>query len=58
MDWKKLGQVWHSFHLTFVIVADVLTLLNLPRIPGISKLAAAAEIGYSVFVLLCFRKMK
>jgi hypothetical protein len=44
--------------LLFVIVADALTLLNFPSILGIPELAAAAEIGYSVFVLLYLRKMK
>ncbi len=35
----------------FVIVADSLTLLNLPSIPGIPKFAGFGEIPYSVLVL-------
>jgi hypothetical protein len=54
-----VGKSWGWFGtvstLLFVIVADALTLLNFPSIP---KLAAAAEIGYRVFVLLYLRKMK
>jgi uncharacterized membrane protein (DUF2068 family) len=36
----------------FVIVVDAFTILNLPSIPGIPKLAASAEIVYSLGVLL------
>jgi uncharacterized membrane protein (DUF2068 family) len=51
-----LGKSW-GWHGTiavslFVIVADALTLLNLPSIPGIPKFAGAAEIAYSLLVLL------
>jgi hypothetical protein len=57
-----VGKSWGWFGtvstLLFVIVADALTLLNFPSVPGIPKLAAAAEIGYRVFVLLYLRKMK
>jgi hypothetical protein len=35
-----------------VTVADALTPINLPSIPGIPKFAAVAEISYSVIVLL------
>jgi hypothetical protein len=35
----------------FVIVADSLTLLDLPSIPGIPKFAGLGEITYSVLVL-------
>ena len=48
-SWGWNGTVAVSL---FVIVADSLTLLNLPSIPGIPKLAAAAEIVYSLIVLL------
>ena len=48
-SWGWNGTVAVSI---FVIVADALTLLNLPSIPGIPKLAAAAEIVYSLMVLL------
>ena len=48
-SWGWNGTVAVSL---FVIVADALTLLNLPSIPGIPKLAAAAEIVYSLIVLL------
>jgi uncharacterized membrane protein (DUF2068 family) len=48
-SWGWNGTVAVSI---FVIVADALTLLNLPSIPGIPKLAAAAEIIYSLMVLL------
>jgi uncharacterized membrane protein (DUF2068 family) len=48
-SWGWNGTVTVSI---FVIVADALTLLNLPSIPGIPKLAAAAEIVYSLMVLL------
>jgi len=54
-SWGWFGTV---FTLLFVIVADALTLLNLPSIPGIPKLAATAEIGYRVIVLFYLRKMK
>ena len=48
-SWGWNGTVAVSI---FVIVADALTLLNLPSIPGIPKFAAAAEIVYSLMVLL------
>jgi uncharacterized membrane protein (DUF2068 family) len=48
-SWGWNGTVAVS---VFVIVADALTLLNLPSIPGIPKVAAATEIGYSLMVLL------
>jgi hypothetical protein len=38
--------------LVFVIVADSLTLLNLPSVPGIPKFAGFGEITYSVLVTL------
>ena len=36
----------------FVVVADALTLLSLPSIPGIPRFAAAPEIIYSLSMLL------
>lgn len=36
----------------FVILADAFTILNLPSIPGIPKLAALAEVVYGLVVLL------
>ena len=48
-SWGWIGTVAVS---AFVIVADALTLLNLPSIPGIPRFAAAAEIIYSLMVLL------
>ena len=48
-NWGWNGTVAVS---TFVLVADTLALLNLPSIPGIPKLAAAAEIIYSLMVLI------
>ena len=47
--WGWLGSVAVSI---FVIVADSLTLLDLPSIPGIPKFAGAGEIVYSLGVLL------
>ncbi len=48
-NWGWYGTVAVS---AFVIVADALTLLNLPSIPGIPKFAGAAEIAYSLLLLL------
>jgi len=48
-SWGWFGTV---STLLFVAIADALTLLNLPSISGIPKFAAAAEIVYSVIVLL------
>ena len=36
----------------FVIVADTLTLLDLPSVPGIPKFAGFVEIAYSVVIVL------
>jgi uncharacterized membrane protein (DUF2068 family) len=47
--WGWAGTVGVS---VFVIVADAFAILNLPSIPGIPKLAASAEIVYSLVVLL------
>jgi hypothetical protein len=48
-SWGWIGTIAVSI---FVGVADALTLLNLPSIPGIPRLAAAAEIMYSLIILL------
>jgi hypothetical protein len=48
---KKTGWVGTIAVSIFVSVADALTLLNLPSIPGIPKFAAPTEIIYSVFVV-------
>lgn len=48
---KKAGWLGTIVVSVFVSVADVLTLMGLPSIPGIPKLAAPTEITYSVFVL-------
>ena len=52
--WLGRSWGWNSTIAVsiFVIVADALTLLNLPSIPGIPKLAAATEIVYSLMILL------
>ena len=52
--WRGKSWGWHSTVAVaiFVIAADALTLLNLPSIPGIPRMAAAAEIGYNLAVLL------
>ncbi len=47
--WGWVGTVAVSL---FVTAADALTLLGLPSIPGIPKLAGVAEILYSLMVLL------
>jgi hypothetical protein len=49
---KRGGWVGTAAILLFVIVADSLTLLDLPSIPGIPKFAGYGEITYSVFVLI------
>ncbi len=47
--WGWVGTVAVS---AFVIVADALTVLNLPSIPGIPVFAAPTEIIYGLLVLL------
>ncbi len=49
---KKLGWVGTIAVSLFVIVADSLTLLNLPSIPGIPKFAGFGEITYSILVIV------
>jgi hypothetical protein len=48
---KKLGWFGTVAVSLFVIVADALTLLDLPSIPGIPKFAGLTEIAYSVLVV-------
>jgi hypothetical protein len=48
---KKIGWSGTIVVSVFVSVADVLTLIGLPSIPGIPKFAAPTEIVYSVFVV-------
>jgi hypothetical protein len=48
-SWGWIGTVAVSI---FVIVADSLTLLDLPSIPGIPKFAAVTEIAYSLVLVL------
>lgn len=49
---KKWGWVGTVAVSLFVIVADSLTLLDLPSIPGIPKFPALTEIVYSLLVVL------
>ena len=51
--WFRRSWGWNGTVVisAFVIVADLLTVFNLPSIPGIPKLAAAGEIGYSLLIL-------
>ena len=46
------GRVGTAAILLFVIIADSLTLLDLPSVPGIPKFAGYGEITYSVILLL------
>ena len=48
---KKIGWTGTIVILVFVTIADCLTLLNLPSIPGIPKIAAPTEITYSIIVI-------
>ncbi len=47
--WSWVGTVAVAL---FVITADTLTLLDLPSIPGIPKMAGFGEITYSILILL------
>ena len=49
---KRGGWVGTFAVSVFVIVADSLTLLDLPSIPGIPKIAGYGEITYSILVTL------
>jgi hypothetical protein len=51
LDGKKWGLLGTIGVSTFVVVADSLTVLDLPSVPGIPKLAAALEITYSLLVI-------
>jgi hypothetical protein len=48
-SWGWMGTVAVAL---FVIVADSLTLLDLPSVPGIPKFAGFGEITYSVIIIL------
>jgi hypothetical protein len=48
---KRVGWIGTIAVSFFVIVADLLTLLDLPSIPGIPKSAGAIEIIYSTIVI-------
>jgi hypothetical protein len=49
---NKGGWIGTVVALLFVVVADSLTLLDLPSIPGIPKAAGVIEITYSLIVVL------
>jgi hypothetical protein len=49
---KRLGWISTVAVAAFVIIADALTLLDLPSIPRIPKFAGYGEITYSLLVLL------
>ena len=53
---KRAGWVGTFAILTFVVVADLLTLLDLPSIPGIPKFAGYGEITYSIIIILYLLK--
>jgi len=55
---KKVGWIGTVAVSLFVILADGLTLLNLPSIPGIPKVPAVTEILYSLFVVLYLLQTK
>lgn len=48
---KKAGWIGTVAVSLFVIAADALAVLDLPRIPGIPKSAAVTEIAYSLLVI-------
>jgi hypothetical protein len=48
---KKAGWIGTVAVSLFVTVADTLTLLDLPSIPGIPKFAGFTEIGYSLLII-------
>lgn len=49
---KRAGWTGTVAVSLFVIIADALTLLDLPSIPGIPKLPALAEIAYSILIMV------
>lgn len=53
---KLVGYVGTIAVSAFVIIADSLTLLDLPSVPGIPKGPAAAEIIYSLIVIVYLLK--
>lgn len=57
---KWVGWVGTIAISVFVIVADTLTVLRLPSIPGIPLFAAPTEIGYSLIILvyLCLKPVR
>jgi len=52
--WMQKGWGWVGTIgvALFVIVADTLTLLDLPSVPGIPKFAGFGEIAYSAVIIL------
>ena len=48
---KRWGWIGTIAVLVFVIVADSLTLLDMPSVPGIPKFACYGEITYSILVI-------
>lgn len=55
---NKLGWAGTISVSVFVSIADALTLLNLPSIPGIPKAPALAEIAYSSIIILYLSRKK
>ena len=53
---KKAGWVGTIAVSMFVSIADTLTLLDLPSIPGIPKAPALAEIAYSLIIIVYLSK--
>jgi hypothetical protein len=49
---NRWGWVGTFATLVFVIIADSLTLLDLPSVPGIPKFAGFGEITYGVLVII------
>jgi hypothetical protein len=49
---KLWGWIGTAAVALFVIIADALTLLDLPSVPGIPKFAGYGEITYSVLLLI------
>ena len=49
---KRWGWVGTFAVLAFVVVADSLTLLDLPSVPGIPKFAGFSEIAYGILVMV------
>jgi hypothetical protein len=49
---RRWGWVGTVSVALFVIIADTLTLLNLPSVPGIPKFAGFGEISYSIVLIV------